>query len=586
MAYLKLRKISGAILLGLILLLRAGNPVGGQPASWPEEVFAIITLNNPGQLLKEVGQLVESIQPGMGVLVNSAVVGQMIFKNPTWTGMDMGGKYLVFILNPQKYPQSPYAVTIPLTNRAGYLTTLSQSLKKEKEERGIYTFKEPNNEKRVFVTFAGKVAILSEDREVARQVKGFIEKNNPGSKPIPFVKGAITASVPVSKILTTFQPMIETMKQQMLMGLEKQTQPPPPPQGESKGETPQVPLQAEAVKKILQAEVDFVLSFLEQIETLNLGIDVKAEGLRISQSTLATKGSNLANFISIQSPHRSSLLGFIPSDAGMIGNISIKVTPELIQGYVEFLKMIYEATPGVDPATIDHLSQWITEFFKAFGEEFAFGLSTADEKLRMVYLYNVQNPSKAKQLMEEYPQLLAPMMNFYKSTGTEFDVKISDKMNYHSGEILVYKMNLKTGATTDPEAQEAFTKLFGKEMVMPVGFIGQYSVMGFGSEALGEVQKLMDLLSSGAKISARHTPSLFGLPEENNIFLYFSIPRLVARAASLDPKAPNIKVQESPGIALSSRFVESRIETEFFIPAKEISVFRDMIPIPKAPEPQ
>jgi hypothetical protein len=584
MACLTLRKIWGIILLGFVLLLGTDNRVGSQPVSKSEEVFAIISLNNPGQLIKDIGQLVESIQPGMGVLVNSAVVGQAIFKNPTWAGMDMGGKYLAVILNPQKYSQSPYAITIPLTHRAGYLATLSQSLKKEKEEGGIYTFKEPASEKRVFVTFTRKVAILSENKEVARQVKELVEKNNPALKSTPLVKGAITASVPVSKILTTFQPMIEAMKQQMLMGLEKQTR--PPQQEESKDQASQTPLQAEAVKKILQTEVDLVLSILGQIETLDLGINVKAEGLRISQSILSVKGSNVANFINLQSPQKSSLLGFIPSDAGIIGSISLKVTPEIIQGYIDFLKIIYGATPGVDPGTIDHLSQWITEFFKAFGEELAFGLSTADEKPLMIYLYNVQNPPKARQLMEEYPQLLAPMMNFYKSTGTEFDVKISDKINYHSGEILIYKMNLKTGATTDPEAQEAFTKLFGKEMSMPVGFIGQYSVMGFGPEALGEVQKLMDLLNSSTKISAKHTPSLFGLPEENNIFLYFSIPRLVAWAASLDPKVPNIKVQESPGIALSGRFAESRIETEFFIPAKEISVFRDMIPVQKAPQPQ
>lgn len=578
-----MRKIWGIILVGFVLLLGTDNRVGSQPVSKLEEVFAIISLNNPGQLIKDIGQLVESIQPGMGVLVNSAVVGQAIFKNPTWAGMDMGGKYLAVILNPQKYSQSPYAIIIPLTHRAGYLATLSQSLKKEKEEGGIYIFKEPASEKRVFVTFTGKVAILSENKEVARQVKELVEKNNPALKSTPLVKGAITASVPVSKILTTFQPMIEAMKQQMLMGLENQTR--PPQQEESKDQASQTPLQAEAVKKILQTEVDLVLSILGQIETLDLGINVKAEGLRISQSILSVKRSNVANFINLQSPQKSSLLRFIPSDAGIIGSISLKVTPEIIQGYIDFLKIIYGATPDADPATIDRMTQWLTEFFKTFGEEFAFGLFS-NEKPQMIYIYNVQNLLKAKQLMEEYPQLLAPMMSFYKNIGTEFDVKISNKMSYNSGEIFVYNLNLKTEATANPEAQEAFTKLFGKEMSMPVGFIGQYSVMGFGPEALGEVQKLMDLLNSDARISAKHTPSLFGLPEENNIFLYFSIPRLVAWAASLDPKVPNIKVQESPGIAMSSRFAESRIETEFFIPAKEISVFRDMIPVQKAPQPQ
>jgi hypothetical protein len=545
-------------------------------------VFAVVKLSNPGDFIAKTSQFAEKLQPGMGAMINSMMVGQMVFKNPNWAGMDLAGEYTAVVLNPMMYPQSPVALIAPVTSKDEYLGILSQSLTGGEEMEGIHSFTQPN-QRGFFAAFTGDTAILGEDTNVVTQVKALVEANDPILTEVSAVKGQLAAFLPVSKILTAVRPMIDGFRQMMMSGMGQGM-----PQGEGaqsegaqpEGEQPesaQPPI--EPIKNILQAEIDMLLSLLEQTEKLQLGVDVQPEeGLRLSKAVFPVEGSNVAKFLMVQSPQKSSLLGFIPADSAIVGSGSIKFTPEFIAGYAEFTKAISSAASETDPAMADKMAQWTRDILEAFGGDFAFGALGQSEEALVTEVFTLKDTAKTKQLVEQYPEMMQSMAGMYKGFGLDFNMNLAGKEAYKGGEIFDYNFGLKAEAIADPEGQEAFNKIFGDELTMPIGFVGNYSVLGLGKNARGQVQKVMELLDSGADVSAQYTPAMFGLPEENNMFMYLSLPKIVKWAAKYAPEAPAFEIPDGPGVAMSARFVESHFEGELFVPTEEILAIMTLAP--------
>jgi hypothetical protein len=80
----------------------------------------------------------------------------------------------------------------------------------------------------------------------------------------------------------------------------------------------------------------------------------------------------------------------------------------------------------------------------------------------------------------------------------------------------------------------------------------------------------MELLDSGAEVAAQSTPAQFGLPEENNMFMYISVPKILSWAKNYIPDVPPFEITEGPGFAMAGRFVESRFEGQLVLPIEEI----------------
>jgi hypothetical protein len=147
---------------------------------------------------------------------------------------------------------------------------------------------------------------------------------------------------------------------------------------------------------------------------------------------------------------------------------------------------------------------------------------------------------------------------------------------------------MKFDAMIDEGQKEAFQAMFGENLSVPVGFVGNYAVLGVGKDPLGQVQKIMDLLESGEEAALKYPPSTYGFPEENNLFLYFSLPKLMkwgmSWAAPFAPAGQDFEVQESPGIGMAARFVESRLEGQLFVPVEEILAIRNIFQmVPQGP---
>lgn len=575
-----LRKIQFLSLVVILLVSLMVDSVNGAYAQSVEaDVFAVIKVQDPDGFITNIGKLVDKVEPGMGAMVSGMVLGQMqmILKNPEWTGMDKTGEYTVVVLNPMMYEQ-PVALIVPVTGKDEYLNILSQSLTGGEEVDGVYTFMQPT-QREMFVAFTENTGILAEDTTVAGQIKALVEEKSPVLKAAPAVKGQLTVSLPLSKVLATMRPMIDGFKQTLSpgMGSEMPQEGTAQPEGtQPEGAPPQPP---DVVKNILLTEIDIFLSLIGQVEKWHLGIDIQPEeGVRISKAVFAVEGSNIGKFMAAQSPQKSALLGMIPTDLAMIASGSINITPKFKDWYVWFTKAISSSmTSEADETMADKMAQWTADGLETFGGDFAFGAFSLAEDSLVTEVFALKDAPKAKQLIEQYPEMVSSMAGMYKSMGLDLDITLTGKEEYKGGEILNFDLGFKAENIPDPEQQEVFDKIFGEKLSMPFGVIGNYGVIGMGKNALGQVQKIMEVLDSGADVAAKYAPTMFGLPEENNFFMFLSIPKIMTWASKNLPEVPAFEIQEGPGIAMGARFVESHVEGELVIPIEEIITIKGMV---------
>lgn len=569
------RNIGLRSLVVLLAFCMVFGVVESARAQSPEaDVFAVIKVSNPQELIPSIAQFIDKFQPGMGAMADPMMIGDQVFSNPEWVGMDMAGEYTAVLLNPMKYPQNPVALVVPLTNKDEYLGVLSEMLAGGEEMEGIHTFTRPD-QRSFFLSFAGDKGIITESQDVSMQVKALIDGDSQLLKEVPVVKGQVTAFISVNKVLMTVRPMIEMFKQSLLMGMQQGM-----PQGEGEGVQPPPPEGAQpppGVQNILLAEIDMLLSILDQTEKLQLGVGLEADGVRLSKAVFAVSGSNLEKFMAAQTPKKSSLLGFIPEDSGIMGSASLNTTPEFVDGYVAFVKMMSTLDPTTDEARAEQIVGWVKQGLEVFnGAEYAFGAMSQTEEGLAFGVNQVKDGAKAKELIAQYEEMFQTMTTGFKDMGIELNVTLVDRSEFKGGEIFNYDFGFNAEMIPDPEGREMFNKLFGESIAFPIGVLGNYQVIGFGKGSRGLVEKIMEQLDSGAEVSAKYTPAMFGLPEENNMFVYMSLPKLAIWVAKYAPEGPKFELVESPGLGMAGTFVDSHFEGEMFLPVGEIQALQEM----------
>lgn len=531
------------------------------------DVFAVIKIANPDAFIADIGMLVDKVSPGMGAMTSGMALGQlqMILQNPEWIGMDKTGEYTVVVLDPMKYTSS-IAILLPITNKDEYVSTLSQTMGGGEEVEGIYSF----GAEMVFGAFAGNTGVLSDDQEVTQQVKALVEANSPVLAEVPVVKGQITASVAVTKLLAAFRPMIEGFSQMMLMGMQQEM-------AEGEEAQPEGMPPMEQMTNVLQAEINIALALLEQTEKLQLGISVQPdEGVRIAEAVFPVAGSNLEKFFAAQTPQKSALLGVLPADSAILASGTTNYTPEFIAGYAEFMKLVAGAMAPEDVAAAEKMAQLTSDAFEAYGGDFAMSILSQD--VLFAQIMSVKDAQKAKNLLKESPGSINSILEIYKSFGLELDMQLLGTEEYKGGEILTYDLGLAAEDIPDPEGQEAFRSIIGDTLAYPIGISEKYSVVGIGKNARGQVEKLMETLDSGAEVAAPVTPVTFGLPEANNFFMYLSLPRMLKWVVQFAPEVPeDLEIVEGPGIGIGTSFNESYVQAELVVPLGEILAIRDAV---------
>ena len=561
----KTKKLVVALMIACVTLLSVPFAQAQAPE---DDVFGVVHVKNLDALLLKIAAFIDQFQPGMGGMVNSMMVGNMAFNNPNWAGMNAAGDFTAIVLNPTKFPGNPVAILAPVTNKDEYLGALAQTLTKGEETNGVLTFTTPE-QKSMFIAIAGEQAIIAESAEVAALAKSLVDAKSAALSDAHVVKGQISASLSSAKLMTAMQPIIDMFKQQMLMSMD---------QG-GEGQTDEQKAQAQALKGVAEAEINVLFSLLSQVDNVQWGIGFEENGLRLSKSVLALPDTNLAKFMAAQKPKTSDLMGVIPADSAILMSGSITMTPELKAGYVEFLKAITTAAQtaqAADAKTIESVATWAQAALDAFGGDFAAGMLSPTSETMITEVISLLDSAKAKDLVKQYPDMLKAMSGVYEQSGVKMNMTLGATDTVKAGEILNYTFNASADTIADPQEQEVFKALFGEEISLPIGFTKDYAVIGFGKNAKGQVESIMDAVNSGAKGEVKQTPAMFGLPEEHNMFMYVSVPKVMAWVAKNIPDVPVVEVAEGPGIAAGMRFVDAHMEGELFLPTEELLILKKL----------
>lgn len=554
--------------------------VGMLPAAFAQaptdDVFGVIRITNPEGSLAEVAKLIDKVTPGMGQMATGMATMQLqqVLQNPEWKGLDKAGEYTVVVLDPMKNP-SPVAIIVPVIGKDDFVNVLKQSKTGGEEVNGIYKFGQDTQ--LLFAAFTGKSGILADNEQIVTQVKALVDSKNAFITQAPLVKGQMTASVAVSKIIAATKPMLEGFTQMMMMGMQ---------QGAAQEQQGAAQPPVAELQNVMQAEMNALIGLLEQTDTLQLGIAVNADdSVRITQIVAATANSAMATFFAAQAPKKTTLAGFIPADSAVIATAAMKFTPEFIAGYADFSKAISTAMNAQDAATADKMAQLTKDSMALMGEEFAVGAFSASQEAFLSEVLTLKDAQKAKQLYEQMPEIVSSMLGMYKNMGVNLNMTLAGKEAYKGGEILNFDLGMKAADIPDPEGQSVFKAFFGDELSFPLGFVKNYAAVGFGRNAKGQVQKMMEALEVGKGEAPKFTPAQFKLPEENNFFMYLSVPKMYTWIAKYAPDAPKVEVQEGPGIAMSAKFAKAHIESEIVIPVGEIQVINAMVQAISAAQP-
>ena len=120
------------------------------------------------------------------------------------------------------------------------------------------------------------------------------------------------------------------------------------------------------------------------------------------------------------------------------------------------------------------------------------------------------------------------------TTGRLNDVaRLAGLCEQHGAELLLDAVS-SFGAEDipDPEGQQAFKSMLGDQLIVPIGFAGNYGVVGVGKNARSHVEGLLDAVEAGERGTVALSPANFGLSEENNFFLGLSVPKILKWAAA------------------------------------------------------
>jgi hypothetical protein len=249
-----------------------------------------------------------------------------------------------------------------------------------------------------------------------------------------------------------------------------------------------------------------------------------------------------------------------------------------------------ESMAGVakDPETAQKVTSWAQQAFELFDGDFAFGALSSTGQTLITEVFTINDTAKAKQLFEQYPQMFQLMTGMYEELGLDMSMTLTDTVEVSGGEILNYAFDMDFAEMIpDPEGQEVFQSIFGDQVSLPVGFIDNYSVIAIGGDARAQVEAMMAAIESGETGAAEHTPAMFGLPEENNMFMYISVPNMLGWAVQYIPEAPPFDLemlqQDSPGFGMAGRFIESHFEGELYLPIQEMLTIKTIVEQAQAP---
>jgi hypothetical protein len=387
----------------------------------------------------------------------------MKLKNQSLVGIDQTRPMGVIFLNPKVFARwDVFLATV--TDPAQFLAGAAQQAKDTGEVDGIHTltasefdyaayFKAKPEEKQnrqqfmkptnYYVAFCGatsvekgpqpaaKTLVFAGDQLACATVRKWVMDGSLDPSKSVSVKGDLVGCINVKSLMDIYGPELDERLAPLMKAVE---------QGMSlgvdgvrgvRGFTPQ------SATKILKLEIDAVVAVARQVDTLQFGLDLRPEGVRVRALMVASPDTALTRFIAAQKPAKPDMLRFIPADAAIAGECNFTWTEELKDSYISFVDGILSiGDKPVDPAQKAAALKLVRDLMAippANVAHAAFGVLTSGEErggITFALVDKCTEPAKRKSLATELLRIESEIGIFNATVGEN---KLTEKAEVFEG---------------------------------------------------------------------------------------------------------------------------------------------------------
>ncbi len=392
-------------------------PTAPTPTDAPDALFGLATIGDAKTLLTNVAAYANTIQPGIGGVITTAMIHQGIanlLDISTISGLDVSKPLYVLLLDPKATDLKPFVIA----GTAQDPKALAQSIAEEGSSHAEGSLK--------LRIFGNRVVIGGQQ---AVKAAGAFALTKLHDAPVPSLP---TAVFYVSKFTSRYAEEIKQAQQQLASMVA----------AVDKGPT-----------EIITTTSKAMFSLLEQTEQATLSLEIDANTATLVQNVQAKPETTASAFIAKQSPSKFTLLKGIPqADIVGAGDMDISL---LVDFTMSMVTQAFQTKQGNAELTAA-IKNWLQSADTRVG----FGYSVSDG-LEMLMLLGLRDPktasdssrswlkaaAKSNPLYVRYTRVKTPRFRYKRVPVDEYQIKVKRK-------------------EIPADQQEIYKRLYGKKGVI------------------------------------------------------------------------------------------------------------------------
>jgi hypothetical protein len=245
--------------------------------------------------------------------------------------------------------------------------------------------------------------------------------------------------------------------------------------------------------EIFQGEVLAALDILKQMKTLEIELKISKESIRLDSTVEALPGTDLAKVITSPAPSTRELLQILPSKGAMRGATTYNsaASTALMQNTAN---RVLDAMDVGEEGRVA-VQNWLEMVSMYQGGYAMDALQPGDSLLNMAGVYYVEDPEKARKIIQEMPEKMAPMMKLYEEMGMKIKFDIAMDAREHKGiPIHAFQFDFDV-EKMPPEAQKILEIIIGKSFKYDMAIVKDKLLFAMGSEP---IEGLIDAAQANA----------------------------------------------------------------------------------------
>lgn len=506
---LRLAAVVSVWILSVVPLLGAETPLD----AIPKAAGVVVRLKAPdatvgkvadfvGQVDEGTGQMVRSLQPALGMLID----------NPTLAGVDSKRDW--------------WLAVVPFAARPPEVLFLIPATDAEAMRGAL-------GEKWTFLKH-GDWGVYTTDAEIASAARAQLKMKRPSvvldkASQSVFDAGDLSFFINAPQLREIYKDQLAVVDDRLHDLSETLSQQAPPSAG----------VDLASIIKAYEAMLHGLLQGVRDTGGLTIAIGVTKEAAVIEDYWTVADGSPSDKLLQKNPPSDLKLLGRLP--AGKLGYLGLHIDmPAFMQWSAAFSNAVYQSQPKVKQR-FDEIMEKLSDL-KYGSTAMAFSLADADDGVVRAYtLQEVEPVDKAREVTRQSATLPADL----KVEGLETTVELkpdAEKYGTHSGDVLRLHQQFDPSADSSGMVQRFYDLAFGKDgMTQRTVYLKgmMVSTLGNGRETMEELLKTTQ--QTGGTENAPLTAARKTLTDKANVIGLIDLPRLSAdllRLAAGQPGFP------------------------------------------------